>query len=352
MAYSVKYSDNNKTAITVEDGKLNNSTPIKLPGNNYAQGYSTPVGENFIHLLENFADENPPSQPLEGQLWFDNTNVTLKYFDAVDNNGSWKDVGSITASSSAPTEGVLDGHMWLDQTDGRLYVRYNGAWLPLLSQIGDTFYINRTRTGSDDIEYQTLEMVVDGEIVAVMSGYATTWVPNSTSSPEFLEDGTTLMNTEFPTITPGITLNNGSDFRFSGTATSAEYADLAERYAVDEPVEYGNVVKLGGSKEITLETNDKSSDVFGIVSTNPGLMMNSGIGNDRTHPYIALAGRVPCRVIGIVNKGDRLVSSDVPGHARAVKPNEQYTWEHIIGRALGSNIVDTDGIVEIVVGAK
>lgn len=357
MSYNVKLTDGSKTPITVEDGILNNATSMKLPGNNYASGYATPIGENFIHLLENFASTVAPSQPLEGQLWFNNVEKTLQYYDGVDNAGYWKEVGSITAADIAPTGGVQEGHLWLntDATSegaGRLSMWYNNQWVPLLSQLGDTFYINRVRTGTDDIDYSTLEMVVNGEIVAIMSSYSTTWTPNSTTSPEFIENGTTLLNTQFPTINPGINLNNGSSYLFSGTATSAQYADLAERYEADAVIDYATVVKLGGTNEITVETDDKSTDVFGVISTNPAIMMNSGAGNGKTHPYVAMTGRVPCRVVGKVKKGDRLVSSSTAGHARALKPNEEYTWEHIIGRALEANIVDSLGIIEIVIGAK
>lgn len=358
MSYTIKFSNPAKTDLTVEDGTLNTSTSMQLPGNNYAQGYAAPIGENFMHLLENFASDVAPPVPLEGQLWYDSASKTLNYFDDVDNSGYWKAIGSITASDTAPDGGIQDGHLWLNTTvgesdSGRLSMWYNNAWVTILSQLGKTFYINRRRVGSDNLTYDTLEMVVNDEIVAVVSSSATDWVPNSVETPEYLEDGTTLMNTEFPIIRPGINLNNTSRYLFSGTATSAQYADLAERYAIDSPAEYGMVVRIGGTKEITIETEDKSSSVFGVLSTNPGYMMNSGAGSNSTHPYVALAGRVPCRVIGKVNKGDRLVSSGtIAGHARAVLAGEDVSWEHVIGRALENNVVESEGIIEIVVGAK
>ena len=93
------------------------------------------------------------------------------------------------------------------------------------------------------------------------------------------------------------------------------------------------------------------TDVFGIVSTAPGFEMNAGAGPDATHPFVALAGRVPCKVIGKVVKGERLVSSATPGHAMAIKPGpgEYYT---VIGRALESKDTDDAGTIEVVVGAK
>ena len=221
-----------------------------------------------------------------------------------------------------------------------------------MTQIGNTFYINRTRYDTTDTLHETLEMVVESELVTIISSAASQWIPNSTTNPEYLEDGTTLLNTQFPVVNAGVNLNNSTGYLFSGTATSAQYADLAERYAADSPIEYGSVVILGGTKEITKSTSDKSPDVFGVISTNPAFMMNSGAGNNTSHPYVALAGRVPCRVIGKVKKGDRLVSSTFPGHARAVVTGEEYSSEHIIGRALEANIVLDTGLIEIVIGAR
>lgn len=78
--------------------------------------------------------------------------------------------------------------------------------------------------------------------------------------------------------------------------------------------------------------------------------MNAGAGSDATHPFVALAGRVPCKVIGPVNKGDRLVSSTTPGHAQAEKKGD--TIRSIIGRSLESKDSDEAGTVEVVVGAR
>jgi hypothetical protein len=111
-------------------------------------------------------------------------------------------------------------------------------------------------------------------------------------------------------------------------------------------------VILGGEKEITESIEEASINVFGIISTAPGFEMNSGAGNDSTHPYVALAGRVPCKVIGKVDKGQRLVTSSVAGHARAAFSSELGDYRRIIGRALASKETDGVGLVEVVVGAK
>jgi hypothetical protein len=92
---------------------------------------------------------------------------------------------------------------------------------------------------------------------------------------------------------------------FNGTATTARYADLAEKYLADAEYEAGTVVCVGGEKEVTAVKFGERA--IGVVSTAPAYMMNSELDGGT---YIALKGRVPCKVVGAVRKGQRLVASD------------------------------------------
>ncbi len=123
----------------------------------------------------------------------------------------------------------------------------------------------------------------------------------------------------------------------TGTATAAEYSDVAERFASDSAYAPGTVVALGGAEEITQVNEEGSDEVFGVISSldQAAFKMNGGAGNDDTHPYIAMTGRVDVKVIGSVNKGDRLISASVPGYARAATKAE-CTAFNVIGRALTS----------------
>jgi hypothetical protein len=104
---------------------------------------------------------------------------------------------------------------------------------------------------------------------------------------------------------------------FQGTATSAQYADLAERYESGMAIEAGSVVCFGGDHEIKTCDEQGCTAVAGVVSTAPAFMMNKDAGSDDTHPYVALAGRVPCKVTGSIKKGDLLMASSMAGHAMA-----------------------------------
>lgn len=352
MAYTVDYTDTNKAAIVVNDGTVDTTTDLRLVGKNYSR-YGEVIAEDFLHLLENFAGGTAPSKPSEGQIWYDSTNNCLKYYDNTQaNSGNWKGIASMTVQSAAPNAaGESNGHLWLDVDTGQLYMYYNGSWSTIGQPAGNTKFLSRTRYDSSNNVHNTLEMIVGGQIVSITSSDATSWVPQTAgNTAEYLEDGVTLLNTQFPTIIQGINLNNGTNYLFNGTAVRAQYADLAERYESDAPMVYGTVVCIGGAKEVTSCNKEMCTDVFGVVSSNPGLMLNAGAGEDDTHPYIALAGRVPCRVIGKVNKGDRLVTSEIGGHARAA--TSDYDWKHVIGRALETKINDEAGLIEVVVGAK
>jgi len=131
------------------------------------------------------------------------------------------------------------------------------------------------------------------------------------------------------------------------TATTALYADVAERFAADEEYLPGTVVELGGEAEITKATTELSENVFGVISTRAAYLMNSGAGTDTTHPPIAMTGRVPVRVTGSIRKGDRLVAAG-NGLARAARANEATAF-NVIGRALENKASNDDGVIEAIV---
>ena len=138
--------------------------------------------------------------------------------------------------------------------------------------------------------------------------------------------------------------------RVFATATTALYADVAERFAADEVLEPGTVVELGGTKEITRSTQDLSENVFGVISTRPAYTMNGGAGEDDTHPPVAMTGRVPVQVVGTVRKGDRLVSAG-NGVARAAQPGEATAF-NVIGRSLENKHLEELGAIEAIVTIK
>ena len=135
-----------------------------------------------------------------------------------------------------------------------------------------------------------------------------------------------------------------------GVSTSAKYADIAERFESDEALEPGTVIALGGEKEITKTAMRADETVFGVISEFPAFRMNDGGEDASTHPFVAFSGRVPCKVKGPVAKGDRLVSSDIPGVA--VRANSTDDWKATFGRALVDKTSEEVEKITIAIGVK
>lgn len=130
-----------------------------------------------------------------------------------------------------------------------------------------------------------------------------------------------------------------------GKATTAQYADLAEIYTTDQQYLAGTVVVFDGEYEVMQSHSSHDTRIAGVVSSNPAYLMNS----NETGIPVALQGRVPCRVLGPISKGDRVVSSHIAGVAQALDP-AQYQPGCIIGKALQA-IDSTDiSVIEVVVG--
>ena len=134
------------------------------------------------------------------------------------------------------------------------------------------------------------------------------------------------------------------------TSTSAQYADLAERYATDMPLDKGDVVSLGGTEEITKCVEEASTGVFGVVSDSPAVLMNAQAGNNDSHPMIALEGRVHVKLKGTAQAGDRIVSAG-NGEARAASLDE-CTAFNVLGRVIKAKYSMETQLTECIIGVK
>jgi len=131
---------------------------------------------------------------------------------------------------------------------------------------------------------------------------------------------------------------------FAGTATSAQYADLAEMYLPDQHYAPGTVMQFGGTAEVCAANEYATTKIAGVVSTNPAYLMNAELENGCA---IALKGRVPCLVLGKVEKGDMLIASDIHGVATVTK---EFIGGAIIGKAVESSDDEDVKVIEIAVG--
>jgi len=193
--------------------------------------------------------------------------------------------------------------------------------------LGTTLAANNTQTiGNATTGFATVYASTFDGVKAELTGTSNIAIVNGTSAT--------------------FTGNVGATY-FNGIATSAQYADMAEIYSSDVEYAPGTVVKIGGEKEITQTLEHADVESFGVISSNPAYLMNS----EAQGLPVALAGRVPVKVIGKIAKGERLVSSDVPGVAWGVA-DEDVDIKAIIGRALEGKDDGDEGVIEAVIGVK
>jgi regulator of RNase E activity RraA len=344
MPYSIdRYSGT--TPVVVEDGTIDSTFDIKLIGKNYA-GYGEVQNENFLHLLENFAGTGEPPRKIAGQIWFDSGTNKLKFYDG----SQFRATGGAEIGSNTPS-GLTTGDFWFDSNNSQLYAKAeSGEFVLIGPQTApglNTTQMN-SRTVIDDISdpHAIVEAIVDGTTVFIISSDEFTLDSGENPITGFtdIKKGVTLINTSGTTgITSTayrfwgtsshatkagsvdvsgtartaattatantIAARDGSGDLyatvFQGVASTARFADLAEKYLADAEYAPGTVMVVGGEKEVTASSWGKRA--IGAVSTNPAYMMNSELEGGT---YVALKGRVPVRVVGAVKKGDNLIAAN------------------------------------------
>jgi microcystin-dependent protein len=217
MAYQVKFTDATnpaKPSLTVEDQSINTTTSVTFVGKNYA-GYAPIIAESFLHLLENFANSSAPNNPIEGQLWYDNTTGVnlLKIFDGA----IWTAAGSIKKAGTVPAAANSNpGDLWVDTTTAQLYVFSGSNWLlvgPQFSSGKLTGPVINSIVDTDNISHSVISLYANDYQIAIIS--KETFTPKSTV-------------TGFSTINQGFNLsstdstNPNSLSRIWGTAEKAD----------------------------------------------------------------------------------------------------------------------------------
>jgi hypothetical protein len=392
MSYTITLTDGAIYA-TIADGTINTSAnpTVTLVGKNYA-GYGAFLNTNFMRMLENSSNNTSPPAPIDGQLWWNNTPNAGQL--SVYMGSAWKSLSALEVSNSTPSASVYSttGDLWYDTVNEQVNIWTGSAWLLVGPQFsagtGITGAFANVITDNISVTHKVIELVVNNNVVGIISE-DTVFTPQTTipgfanvnpglqlanvsngvggaSVPSYWGQGNTGLN-----VTGNITArnifnttgnisgnigNSTSYFNtvfantFSGTSTTALYADVAERFSADVAYEPGTVVELGGSAEITRSTTELSDSVFGVISTRAAYLMNSGAGSDLTHPPVAMTGRVPVQCTGVVRKGDRLVSAG-NGFARSAMPGEATAF-NTIGRALVDKLDSGVGTIEAIVTIK
>lgn len=217
MTYQVTFTETTnpaKPALTVADQTLNTQTSLTFVGKNYA-GYAPVVANNFLHLLENFANNTAPANPVEGQLWYDNTSGVslLKVFDGT----IWTAAGSVKKAGAAPLAANSNpGDLWVNTTTAQLYVFSGSNWLlvgPQFSSGSLTGTVVDTVIDTSNVTHSVISLYANNYQLAIIS--KETFTPKSTI-------------VGFTTINQGLNLSNvdsantTSLSRIWGTASNAD----------------------------------------------------------------------------------------------------------------------------------
>ena len=386
---------NGSVFTSLADGVVDKqfSSSIYLLGKNVT-GYGTYQNDNFLWLLQNFAGLAEPINKLTGQTWFDTNSDTLKL--KVYNGSQWNALTTTINTGTAPVSSL--GDLWYNPNTNQvsLGIGTGTSWQLIGPEAVEGFRKTKFESGPlADVNTQThaaIRLFDDGQLLAVVTtssfdvshsedvylagiqttisglSFATgfgvsapTLTASTVTSAVLSVSGFSYITSMYGVdvtvskvispsiITDGITTGNpatqgiitGTWSLSAGSTLSSTYADLAENYKANDTYSPGQVMEFGGDAEITMCDTDMSTKVAGIISTAPAFLLNDQYEIEGYTYSLALTGRVPCYVRGVVNKGDMLVSAG-GGCARAELNPKPGT---IIARAIDSTV--DGGMIEV-----
>lgn len=240
MSYLINKSDGS-ALVVLEDGTLDVTTSLTLVGRNYV-GYGEVQNENFVFLLENFANDSAPLRPVAGQVWFDSSNNALNVYDG----SNWYPVGSAIVSDTQPSS-TTEGALWFKIPDNKLYTFSDGAWRFIgpegIVGYGTTRAVSTTLIDTASITHPVILLTVNDIVVAICSNTGFTIAESNAVSG-------------FNTISSGITLS--ATYKVKGNLEG-----LADRATKLETPRLINGVAFDGSSDITLKSSTTGSLIPG-----------------------------------------------------------------------------------------
>jgi hypothetical protein len=232
MAYTINRYSGTEFAV-LEDATINDSTSIALVGRNYV-GYGEIQNENFLWLLENFANTAAPARPISGQTWYDTTdNVLYSY-----NGTNWNVVGAAAVTETAP-ENPSPGSFWYRTTEKTMYMYTGTNWLQIGPEVADGFDETRAHSttvlATDNRRYPIIKIIINGLTFGI-----------------FASDNFTINAAEpiagFNTLKIG--LNMSTDAKVTG-----DLEGLAARATILDTTRQINGVGFNGSSDITIKSS-------------------------------------------------------------------------------------------------
>jgi len=270
--YIIKYSDENNGSIVVYQQTEDTTTSLKLVGRN-SPNYGQGIAENFLHLLENFSSPIPPTNPIEGQLWYDTSDPTakkLKINDGAASGFTWYPASGVHQADVSPTN-IKKGDIWVDTQS--LYLKiWNGVdWTligPSFSTGNRTGSYPDTLRGSDGNDYYVIKMYLNDDVIEIIAKDSFTPTPKI--------DG-------FSNIVPGINVTSklfGTKIpKFYGPADSA--LNLKQTVPATEIISANNFVRNDIDQIVngSLRISNDNGLVIGKTTPTIFIQKNAGYGN-------------------------------------------------------------------------
>ncbi len=376
MPYQIKFTETTnpaKPSITVADQSINQETSLQFPGKNYS-AYAPVLAENFLHLLENFAKNTSPPNPVQGQLWYDNgagENI-LKVYDGT----GWTPAGTVKKSATEPSVvNSSKGDLWVDTENQQVYVYSGSNWLLVGPQ-----FSSGLKTGPD-IETITDTNNTDHNVVTIYSeNNRIAMISKAAFTPKTSISG-------FPSIGQGINLSTvdststTAPTKFWGTASQADglvvfgknvTADNFVRKDIEQttnsPLNIANNggISIGSNKSFNIATDANSTLFISRTSgnyiefklNNNGTPVTAvhidangfvGVGPDNTNPVEALdvAGNIISDgnliVQGTTDATVLGVGSITTNGGLSVNKQSQFGGDVSINGGVHFNNLDTNG---------
>jgi microcystin-dependent protein len=325
MSYQVTFTESNnplKPPITVEDQTVNTQTDVTFVGKNYS-GYGPVIAKNFLHLLENFSGPSKPSNPVQGQLWFDNSvDVSQLKVNIDGTTNGWVSAGGVKKSPSAPTiSASIQGDLWVDTINQQLSLFTGSNWLlvgPTFSQGSQTGPKLEQIVDTQNISHTVQSIYVENNRVMIIS--------NQTFTPKSTQTGFTTINKGSNLFKP----SSGELYKYNGISTQADSLTAGSTSVTidnllrsDQPSTTNSSLTIRSAAGLTVGTDTGSLTLYTETATNAatfyaksGNSIDFKLNVNGTNQTVLHLD--PSSYIGI-NKSNPTVPLDVNGAISATK---------------------------------